>query len=96
MTSQLKAISYTTTTDVTTEANIHPIRSTAKKQIDKPACNRCGYRHTPNKHVLHMVQSAASAVERTTLQRFADIKLPYQASIPLYKTTVTIHLKIYS
>ena len=48
VTSQLKAISHATTTDVTTEAEIHPIRSTAKKQIDKPACNRCGYRHTPN------------------------------------------------
>ena len=47
VTSQLKAISHTTT-DITTEAEIHPIRTTAKKLTDKPACNRCGYKHTPN------------------------------------------------
>ena len=74
VTSQLKAISHTTT-DITTEAEIHPIRTTAKKLTDKPACNRCGYKHTLNQTCPHMVQSAASAVVRTTLQRFADPKL---------------------
>ena len=32
VTLQLKAISHTTTTDDTTEAEIHPIRSTAKNK----------------------------------------------------------------
>ena len=43
-----------------------------------------------------MVQSAVSAVVRTTLQRFADPKLLYQASIPLNTTIMTIHQKICS